>query len=104
MATSREVTEGQQDQGTDESIAYWFNSTPWGSTPTGVAVACYDITTGARTDVTGTNLTGTASVVGDKITLPALHSLTADHTYRVEAKFTVDGNVLETFVVVKAEY
>jgi len=104
MTVSREVKESPLLQGADEQIAYQLTTTPWGSTPTSVDVKCYDITTGARTDVTSTNMTGTASVAGDVITCPKLTALTAGSTYRVEVKFTSGGNVWEAYFIVKAEY
>lgn len=100
----REVIQGAQLQGADEKIAYRLTTTPWGSTPSSVVVKCYDITTGARTDVTSTNLSGSASVDGDVITCPILQTLTAGNTYRMEIQFVSGGNTWECFVVVRAEY
>lgn len=104
MTVSREVKESPLLQGADEQIAYQLTTTPWGSTPSGVAVTCFDITTGARTDVSSTNLSGSATVLGDVITCPILKSLTAGNTYRVEVKFTSGGNVWEAYFIVQAEY
>ena len=104
MPVPREMKESPLLQGEDEQIAYRITTTPWGSSPTSVDVKCYDITTGARTDVTSTKLTGTVSVTGDAITCPVLKSLIAGNTYRVEVKFTAAGNVLEAYFIVRAEY
>lgn len=104
MTVTREVIESPLLQGTDEQIAYQLTTTPWGGTPTSVAVTCYDITTGTRTDVSSTNLTGSATVAGDVITCPILKSLTAGSTYRLEIKFTSGGNIWEAYAAVRAEY
>lgn len=104
MTISREVKESKLLQGADEKIAYQLTTTPWGSTPTSVAVKCYDITTGARTDVTSANLSGSASVNGDIITCPVLQSLTAGNWYRLEIQFVSGGNTWEAYAVIQAEY
>lgn len=104
MAVSREVRESPVEQGADEQIAYRLTTTPWGSSPGSVAVAAYDITENARTDVSSTVLSGSASVNGDVITLPVLKSLTAEHVYRVEIKFTCSGNVFEAVLIVNGKY
>lgn len=91
-------------QGNDEEIVYSLTTTAWGSTPTSVSVKAYEISTGARTDVSSTVLSGTASVNGDIITLPVLKSLTAGNVYRVEVKFTSGSNVYEPYFDILAEY
>lgn len=102
MAFSREVNEGTQYQGADESIKYKITSTPWGTAPTISSIVAKDMTNGG-TDVSGTVLSGASSVAGDSMTLKALGSLTANHMYRVEVKFTTaDGNTWECFVNVSA--
>ncbi len=100
MSSTREVREGTQPQGIDERIAYRLDVTNWGDAPTSVAVVVQDR---AGTDVTSTVMTGAASVEGNVITLPVLHSLTAGVLYRVEVKFTIAGNELEAYFYVKAE-
>ncbi len=101
MTTSiREAIKGVLVQGVDEQIAYQVTTTPWGSSPTNVAVV---VKNSAGTDVTATVTSGTASVMGDVITLPVIKSLTAGEVYRVEVKFTVSGNILETFFWIAAE-
>ena len=105
MSAIREVKEGKQYQGVDEYIAYNITTTPWGSTPTSVAVKAFLMgNPGTKgTDVTATVLTGSASVTGDIITLPALSALTLGRVYRVEVKFTCSGNIFEAFFWVEAE-
>jgi hypothetical protein len=102
--TLRGVFQGTQTQGVDERIAYTITTTNWGSTPTSVSVVVYDVTGGARTNVTATVMpTNAPGVVGDVITLSLLRALTADHTYRVEVQFTASGNLFECFFLVRAE-
>lgn len=104
MASKREVKESPMEQGTDESIIYTLTTTPWGSSPGAITPKVYDITDSAYTDVTTTNMpTGSASASGDVITLPALTALTADHTYRIEVKFTCGGSTFEAYATVNAK-
>lgn len=100
--TDRQI--GTYYQGNDEQIIYSITTTSWGSTPTSVSYKVYDVTGGDRSDVTSTTMTGSATVVGDIITLPALKSLTASKTYRVEVTFTSGGNVFEPYFIVNSEY
>ena len=104
MTISREVKEGKLIQGADEKIAYQLTTTPWGSTPTSIVVKAYDITDGGRTDVTGTVLSGTASVTGDVITCPVLQLLTAGNWYRLEIQFVAGGDTWEAYAIIQAEY
>lgn len=102
MATRREAKEGVQPQGVDERIAYTLTTTPWGSTPTGVAVSVTDDADGST--VTSTVMpTNSPSVAGDVITLSLLRSLTAGHVYRVDVQFTCSGNLFEAYFRVRAE-
>jgi hypothetical protein len=95
---------GLPRQGVDERTSYTVTTTNWASTPTGVSVVVYDVTGGARTNVTATVMpTNSPTVVGDVITLSLLWALTADHTYRVEVQFTASGNLFECFFLVRAE-
>lgn len=98
----REVLEGKQYQGEDESIAYTLDVTAVGSSPTSVAVVVKDITNDET--VTATVMpTGSASVSGNVITLPALKLLTAGVLYRVEVKYTISGNILESYFYVQGQ-
>ena len=95
---------GKYYQGNDEAIIYSVTTTSWGSNPTSVVVKAYDVTGGIRTDVTDTVLSGSASTVGDVITLPAVTGLTAGKGYRIEVKFTSGGNTFEPYIEIIAEY
>lgn len=100
-AKFRIVKEGTQAQGVDEEIVYSITTTPWGGTPTSPAVAVKDED---GSDVTSTVMpSGSPTVNGDVITLPAMKSLSAGMLYRVEVKFTSGGNVLEAIIPVKGE-
>lgn len=99
---TREVAEGKQYQGEDESIAYTLDVSAIGSSPTSVSVVVKDVTNSAT--VTATVMpTGSASVSGDVITLPALTLLTAGVLYRVEVKYTITNNVLESYFYVQGQ-
>lgn len=101
MIGAREVIEGQQPQGKDEAIAYHLLCDPPAVTVTAVKV--YD-ETNASEDVTSTVMpAGDATADGGNIILPLLQSLTADHMYRVEVKYSDGTNTLEPYLLVKAE-
>ena len=95
---------GKYTQGDDETIIYSITTTSWGSSPSNVVVKAYDVTGGTRTDVSETVLSGTASVDGDVITLPAVTGLTAGKGYRIEVKFDSGGNTFEPYIEIEAEY
>lgn len=104
MTVKRVIKQSPVVQGVDEIVPYTLTTTPWGSSPTSISCAVYDITNGARDDVTGTVMpTNTPTATGDVITLSPLKLLTANHNYRVEILFTCSGNVFEAFGIVKAE-
>jgi hypothetical protein len=95
------VLERNLRQGEDERIAWAIDTTPWGSAPASVVVVVKNLTT--VLDVTGSTTTGTASVVGNVITLPTLHSLVAGNRYRIEVRFVSGANTFETWFEIQAE-
>ncbi len=100
----RRVKESPLHQGVDEQVAYALTTTPWGSSPGSVSVKLFSLdSTGAKTDVSSTKLTGSPSVDGDVITTPLVISLAAGTDYRMEIKFTCSGNVFEAWAVIKGE-
>lgn len=107
MTTSsvRELV-GENEQGVNEKVSYWFDTTPWnaaGATPSSVAVTVYDVTDGGETSVTSTVMpTNSPTVSGTSILLSPLKSLTDGKTYRVYIKFTVSGNDLEPYKTILA--
>ena len=103
MSNIREIKEGLQYQGADETIVYTLTTTPWGSTPTSTAAKIYEVDEDTLTDKTTTQMTGATSVTGDIITLPTIKSLVAGTLYRVEIAFTCSGNVFEAFAELQAE-
>lgn len=106
MASIRAVSQNPLIQGINEQIVYTVTTTPWGSNPSSVSAKVWDMPPAASvaTDVTATVMPGAASPTGDVITLPALKSLTVGHVYRVEVRFTVNGNVEECYFDVTAEF
>jgi len=102
--TTREIVQGLQYQGADESILYTLTTTNWGSSPTTTSAAIFtDNGDGTYTDVTSTKMPGSTSVAGDVITLPAILGLVAGTMYRVEVKFTISGSIFEAFAYVMGE-
>ena len=103
--STREIKEGTQYQGTTEEVTYSLTyPSSWG-TPTAPAVTAYTVneTTGALTDVTSTVLSGSASVLGQVVTLPEMKSLTADVLYRVVVTVTSGTNLFTAWAHVRAE-
>jgi hypothetical protein len=102
MAGSRQTAESPAIQGADESIAYSITTTPWGSTPTSVAMVVWDITDADNpVNVTNTGVTGSTSVSGDVITTKRIRLLTLGSKYRVEVLFTdSNSNIWEPFFII----
>lgn len=98
MGARREVIEGVQEQGADESVRYTVTVDPEPSSITAVKV--YSLP--ALTDVTATVMpSGTASNVGGVITLPNITALTESVAYRVEIKYTDGTNTLEPYFIIQ---
>ena len=95
---------GSYFQGNDEQIVYTIDVSEWGESPSAVTFKVFDVSDGTRTDVTADTMTGAATISLDEITLPVLKSLTAGKVYRVEIKFTADGQIFEPYIKVLAEY
>ncbi len=88
---SREIREGLQPQGPNESIIYRITVTPAAVSAGSVTVT--DQNTGA--DVTASTCTGSATVSNGALVLPALHDLVENHFYEIEAAYTdAAGNVI----------
>ncbi len=105
MSNTREITEGRQEQGTEEEIIYTLTvPSTWG-TPTGTpTVKAYSFIDGEYVDVTDTVIpSGAASVASQVITLPKIKLLTEGIAYRVETKFsTTEGDVKEAYAWIDA--
>ena len=103
MSNIREIKEGLQYIGEDETIVYTITTTPWGSDPSSEAAKIFEVDGDDLTDRTVALMSGAASATGDIITLPAIAGCTAGTDYRVEVAFTCSGNVFEVFAELKAE-
>ena len=102
MSNIREIKEGMQYQGSDETIVYTLTTTPWGSSPSSESAKIYEVDGDTYTDKTSTMMTGSASATADVITLPAIHGLAAGEMYRVEVLFTCSGNIFEAIAFINA--
>ena len=104
MGTTRKFQDSPAYQGADEEIIYWFDTTPWGgsvSTPPSSPTA---VIKDGGNDVSTTHLTGSASVYDTtKIKTPKVIGLVPERKYRLEVKFTIDGNVLEAYTEIIGE-
>lgn len=98
----REVVEGLQIQGEDETIVYSLSTTNVGGSPSSVSVVVKKESD--NSNVTATVMpSGSHSVASDVITLKPLTALTVGEVYRVEVAFTSAGNNLEHYFRVKCE-
>ena len=95
---NREVLEGKQAQGKDESIQYTMTVSPAPTSIIGVYV--YDSKT-LDTDAKATHMpSGAASFVGNVVTFPLLTALVLNHMYRVEVRYSDGTNTLEPYFMV----
>jgi len=99
---TRRLRQKFRTQGEDERIAYSFSTTKWGSNPTGVVVAAYDVSD-KFANVSSTVLFGNPGVNVNVITTPTVHSLTVGHKYRFEIQFTCSDNTFETYFTLRGE-
>lgn len=102
-SSSREAKESPVHQGADEILAYSITTTPWVAAPTSPTAKIFSYVDDTYTDVTATNMSGSASVSGDVITTPTVTGLTAGTMYRVEVKFAVSGNTFEVWFWLQGE-
>lgn len=104
MSDRREIAEGKQTQGEDESIIYTLTTTNWVTNPTTPSAKIFSVVgLSSFTDVTSTNMSGISSVSGDVITLPTAFDLVVGTVYRVEVQFTANGNTFEAYAWVECE-
>lgn len=95
---NREVLEGQQAQGKDESIQYTMTVSPAPASIIGVYV--FDAEA-LDTDIKATHMpSGAVSFVGSIITFPLLTALVLDHLYRVEVRYSDGTNTIEPYFMV----
>ena len=98
----REVLEGLQFQGENESVVYAIDSEPWGGSPSTIVHDVFD-EEDLIVSLKATLMSGSSSVTSHIITLPALSGLTFRTLYKVTVKFTSGGNILEGYFRVKGE-
>ena len=84
----------------NESIAYTFDTTALGGSPTGVTQDCKAIGSTSSTDASA-KITGSVSVSGDNITTGLLGSLTDGTPYHLIITFTIGGNTLQYYWIVE---
>lgn len=84
----REVTEGPQVQGEDETITYTVTTSNWASLPASESMV---VKNRDGVDVTSTVTSGSMSVASDVITLKPISRLVAGERYTVEVQFTAGG-------------
>ena len=91
-------------QGKDEVITYVLDiSSRTASPATPVVTKVIDLETGS--DVKATVMpTGTPTVSGNNITLPALKLLTVGRTYRVHFTYVKGSDTFESVIVVRCNY
>jgi len=91
-------------QGAGETIIYVLDVSSRAISPTTPSVTkVVDLETGS--DVKATVMpTGTASVSGNNVTLPALKSLTVGRTYRVHFTYVKGSETFESTIVVRCNY
>lgn len=80
--------------GQNEKIPYSFDAADWSiATPVVITVTAYEILSdGSFSNVSGTFLSGSASVSGSIITLPFMQNPTKDTSYLVRLKFSNNGS------------
>jgi len=98
MGTLREVNESPVYQGSNETISYAIDFADWG-TPSSPACTLWQGTT----NVTSTNLSGSASVTGDIVTTPAVKTLTAGSEYVMKCVVTISGNTESCWLVIRCD-
>lgn len=112
MPITREILEGTQVQGIDESRSWVMLTsdidvagdylTP--SSVTSVKAYSFNKHKNLYTDVTVTVMpAGAATISGRYITLPPLTALTEGVFYRIECKYVTGGNTLEKYMWIQAE-
>ena len=102
MAYSREGAGSPFPQGQDEEIAYEFDFSKWGSSPSNPSVTLYD-TKNKNDDLSSSNLSGSAGVSGNIVTTPLVYDLVIGGEYKLVVQVTIDGNKLSAFIRIIGE-
>lgn len=98
--TIRETKYSPRPQGESEEISYYLDTTPWGGYDSDEVVTLIDAD---GVDVSLTNLTGVAFVVGNVITTPLVVDLEPENRYRLQIQWVLDGNTFEAFCNILGE-
>jgi hypothetical protein len=102
-AEVRQIEQGLQYQGEDESIIYTLTTTSWGNDPSSPSAKIFTYISDTYNDVTSAIMTGSATVSGNVITLPAIASLVDGTMYRVEVQFILSGSTFEAYAWISGQ-
>lgn len=102
-ANSREVLEGVQYQGVDEEIVYTLDVLAIGDTQPHTVLAVVKNITEGTNDTDNVMPVNAPTVSGSIITLSPLTSLALGTLYRVEVRYIMDGNALESYFYVQVQ-
>ncbi len=87
-----------ENQRPDERTSYPIIIPATYPSPSSPVCKLYDVTVkGTETDVTATNLSGSASITDGTLTTPLVISLVAGRVYRLEAQYVSGGNTFEPY-------
>lgn len=107
MTVKREINESPMAQGINEIVIYTLDTSPWGGSPSNVAVSVFDYTerimdgnSNVTEDVMPVN---TPTVDGDTIALSPLHNLDENIRYRINILWTFSGNTFDTYCYIDTE-
>lgn len=101
MPRNVRVSRSPEEQRPDERIAYAVTIDATYTSPGTPVCTLYDVTDPAAiTDVTGTKLSGSPSIVGQVFTSPLVISLVADKQYRLEFQFVSGGSTFEPYLII----
>ncbi|CUS05397.2 protein of unknown function [Candidatus Promineifilum breve] len=105
MATNtREVVEGAQVQGEDESIRYSVDWSALGGQESALPSSPVVVVKVEGSDVTTAVMPVNAPIIsGSEVILSPLLGLTAGLVYRVEVRVNIGSNVLESYFMVTAQ-
>lgn len=89
--------------GENEQLPITLDTTKWAASPSAPVVTLADITSGTETDVSGTNLSGSATVNGSVITLPLITNCTRDKQYLLRVRFSSGGATFVAWAELQGE-
>jgi hypothetical protein len=98
--TVREANQSPVVQGTDETIAYIFDFSNWGTPSSGSSTL---LNTRTNTDVSSSCLTGTVSITDNQVTTKSVHALTKNNRYKLLCTVTIGANTESAYCFIDAE-